>query len=491
MHDKHRQLINHIAGYLNAACILDAGGNFLDGNKRFNDEFNIDNDSKIIPTSLQNVLRNFYKEYICSECLLYNNIHLPNINYDTLSISPMVDEDRVEYAYIYQFISKENRNHNCAMNSILFNSKLLFQLIDILPINIYWLNTEGVLLGCNEAQALALGEEKPKKITGKKLTDLVPKYIADNLDINNKFVMKQKKILKFEETVYSLNKKFYYNSTKAPIYLNNEVVGIIGFSIDVTENKNLQKIQSEDAKKIESASIMKNEFIRNIKHDLRTPLSGIIGYAESISQVIAPEHREKIDILIASCGELVNLINMILELSNIAENPDETITIRFSMPTLIEDIRSLYAPACVNKNITLLKKIDPKLKEFYIGDARQIKQVLIDIMSNAINFTDTGEISLSVYLQEKNAVSESLVVFVIKDTGIGMTNEQLANAFNYFQRFNPSYHGKYPGLGLGLWRAKKIIEQLHGEINIISVPNTGTTVQFVLPLTESLLNVTE
>lgn len=490
MNNTYTQLINHIDNYFHAACVLDAGGNFLAGNKRFNNELHI-NDDDMALASIKDVLHTIYKEYLCSDYLLFNNIHIPHSDYDTLSISPMVDENNMEYAYIYQFIPKENHSHNCTMNSLLFNSKLLFQLVDILPINIYWLNTDGILLGCNKAQALVLGQQKPKKVIGKKLADLVPKYIAEALEINNKFVIEQKKILKFEETVYSLNNKFYYESTKAPVYLNNEVVGIIGFSIDVTETKNLKKTQSDNAKKIESASIMKNEFIRNIKHDLRTPLSGIIGYAESISQIIAPEHREKVNILTASCRELINLINMILESSNIAENPTETVTTRFSMPALIEDIKNLYAPACMNKNINLLNTIDPTLKKFYIGDVRQIKQVLIDIVSNAVNFTDTGEISLSVYLQEKNATSESLIVFVIKDTGVGMTSEQLESAFNYFQRFNPSYHGKYPGLGLGLWRAKKIIEQLHGEINIVSVPNTGTTVQFILPLTESLLNVTE
>ena len=168
-----------------------------------------------------------------------------------------------------------------------------------------------------------------------------------------------------------------------------------------------------------------------------------------------PEYNERIDILTSSCREINNLINNILEVTSINEHANEIKTQRFSLRTLIQEVQNLYASACAHKNIFFSSSIDEQLSEFYLGDTLKMKEVLMDILSNAVNFTHEGEISLTVHVDKEHTLPPHPIIFTIRDTGIGMTSEQQEIAFNYFQRLSPSYHGKYPGLGLGLWRVKK------------------------------------
>lgn len=378
-------------------------------------------------------------------------------------------------------LSKSDRSSN-----LLLSQQVLNQIIQVIPASVYWQDLSGIIRGCNRYQARSLGCESEDDVIGKGPFDFFPKNTALSLmrDIEN--ISKTKDSVVIEEKGYSPAGEMHALSTKVPLFdADSEVIGMIGVSIDTTDQKKYEAMLSQEKKKLESISTSKNEFIMNIRHDFRTPLSGIIGYAECLRDVVPIEHRDRVDTLVESSRELVVLINNVIDVATIMSGEYEKSSVRFSVHDLLSGLKSLYAPLCANKGLSFVWDLDESLPECLWGDARRIKQIMIDLISNAVNFTHVGGVSISVQLQ-KQYDRDLMVVFRVQDTGIGMSKAQQDVVFQYFKRLTASYEGVYPGLGLGLWRVKRFVEDLKGEMGLESVLDEGTSVQFIVPLRESL-----
>lgn len=342
------------------------------------------------------------------------------------------------------------------------------------PGHIYWKDIKGVYQGSNDAQAIFLGFKNGKDLIGKTDFDLPWKDQAIHLQQIDNQVMKTQKEYCVEEIVSSQKKvKTTFLSRKIPLYdLNtNKVIGIIGTSIDITESK--------------QAELAKQQFIMNMAHDLRTPLSGIIGLSNIQSKegtnAVDRQHSQWIE----GAGEqLLELLNSVLEVTA-AEYQIESIakdTIYFQQ--FAEELQALMFPALVAKELDFKVKLDAHLP-LIITDRIKLKRLVLNLLANAIKFTKKGKVGLEIKLLsiEKN---KAKVEILVTDTGIGIAEDKLDKIFDRFYRAHPSYEAQYTGYGIGLFLVKKTVKLLNGQIKVSSEEGKGScfTAIFSFPLAE-------
>jgi signal transduction histidine kinase len=232
----------------------------------------------------------------------------------------------------------------------------------------------------------------------------------------------------------------------------------------------------------EEATKAKSSFLANMSHEIRTPLNGIIGMAELILMDELPDlQRERLIDLKSSSESLLEIINEILDISKIEADKLELENINFSLRKMIEKSVRLLAIKAFDKRVEMVCRIDPSLPDYFLGDPLRIRQILINLLGNAIKFTHTGYVG--VFVEHVGTVSNNLAIkFSIKDTGIGIEEDRVQMIFqSYFQEEN-STSRNYGGTGLGLTISKKLVEMMGGEIGVISKKGEGSEFFFNLVL---------
>ncbi len=242
------------------------------------------------------------------------------------------------------------------------------------------------------------------------------------------------------------------------------------------KNKQLEKIIQE----AEESSRLKNEFIANISHEMRTPLNAIVGFSEMLNKGIvgptSPKYNEFLNDITDSAMHLVMFINDVLDLAKIEANKIEFHPEKTNLVQLSESVKKIFYKNIVDKNITFKINIDPALDEIII-DPIKLKQVFYNYISNALKFTPkNGRVTVTIsQFRKKNFRLE------IKDSGVGIRQEDLKKLFVKFQQLDVSSKKKYQGTGLGLALTKQIVEAQGGQVGVKSVPGKGSTFFAILP----------
>jgi signal transduction histidine kinase/CheY-like chemotaxis protein len=255
-------------------------------------------------------------------------------------------------------------------------------------------------------------------------------------------------------------------------------------SILAIQNARLFREIEDKSSQLEDANRYKSEFVANMSHELRTPLNAIIGYSEMLEEEAADlDQKSFIPDLqkINGAGKhLMSLINNVLDLSKIEAGKMELYLERFPVSPMLEDLASTMTPL-VEKNRNRLEIHCPAEMETMFADARRVRQVLLNLLSNACKFTEDGVISLEA---EKLG---GLVCFRVRDTGIGMTREQIDRLFQAFMQADASVTRKYGGTGLGLVISKRFCQMMGGDLTVQSEHGKGSTFLVTLPeeVTES------
>jgi signal transduction histidine kinase/CheY-like chemotaxis protein len=254
----------------------------------------------------------------------------------------------------------------------------------------------------------------------------------------------------------------------------------------VKQSEELRSSQTElsAAKDLaESATFAKSNFLANMSHEIRTPLNGIIGTVELLSRSdLLPEQKELLQILQSSGNLLINIISDILDLSKIEADKLVLHPTVFNLRECIKTVVSICKPGAenANKNITLNYILDNKLADFVRADESRLQQVLVNLIGNAIKFTDVGYVAIKVYAtSNKDGVQQ--VTFHISDSGIGISDEALGQLFKPFTQVNTTALRKYGGTGLGLSICKKLIDMMEGTIWVKSKINEGSVFSFSIP----------
>ncbi|WP_136248225.1 ATP-binding protein [Halomonas borealis] len=235
------------------------------------------------------------------------------------------------------------------------------------------------------------------------------------------------------------------------------------------------------ARRAESASQAKSEFLATVSHEIRTPLNGVIGMSDLLVEQSLPERaRHYADTIHESAGRLMELINDILDFSKIEAGRLELEHGPLALDELVEGVVSLFQPHIEARGLRIERVFDPALPEHVMGDAGRLRQVLLNLLSNAVKFTDEGTVRVEV-----SRSAEGWLGIEVSDTGCGITADQQARLFEPFRQGDPGTARRFGGSGLGLAISKRLVEALGGEIGIDSQPGEGSRCWFRLPLIEA------
>lgn len=242
----------------------------------------------------------------------------------------------------------------------------------------------------------------------------------------------------------------------------------------------LERRVGERTRELNTALSARSEFLAVMSHEIRTPLNGIIGTVDMLRDtVMNEEQRRHLHVIERSGATLLNLINGVLDYSRLDAGKMPIEQSAFDLPALIDECVSLFEQrARLNAN-QLWRELSPELGTYCLGDPVRLRQILMNLISNAVKFTDNGTVTVAVRREAANA---DYVVFEIRDTGIGIRGEQLPRLFEHFHQGDPSTRRRYSGAGLGLAICRQLVEIMGGEIGVGSDPEQGSRFWFRLPL---------
>lgn len=338
-----------------------------------------------------------------------------------------------------------------------------------------------MLLGCNEQQAKSIGIDRPADLIGKSLWEIGEMLgwdigLVEELRRNDLEVMRTGKTINVEEKMASSDGKLRtFLSKKAPLKdEEGNCIGMLGLAFDITERKEIENKLVEAKLQAEKINRAKSDFIANISHDLRTPLHTVLGTAELLKlKPHLPEQEEHIDAVIQSGETLLKLVENILNFSKLEQGEITLNNEPFNLKALIEDAVTTLGKQACEKSIEIFVNYSELIPRTVSSDVDAIRRILINLLGNAIKFTDEGQIVIAVEPVKIN--NEDLILnLIVKDTGIGIPKSELKLIFDRFYRVDPSYKGKYKGTGLGLAITKKLIDNLKGHITVESEPGVGT-----------------
>jgi two-component system sensor histidine kinase BarA len=245
------------------------------------------------------------------------------------------------------------------------------------------------------------------------------------------------------------------------------------------EQFEIQNVELDIAKrKAQEANKVKSEFLANMSHELRTPLNGVIGFTRQVLKTpLTITQRDYLQTIERSSANLLAIINDILDFSKLDAGKMVIENIPFSMRETVEETLTLLAPTSHKKNIELSLRVNPQLPDALIGDAMRIKQVLINLTSNAMKFTDKGSVDIDVD-SERIENNIAILKVTIKDTGIGMSHEQQKTIFEAFGQADKSVTRLYGGTGLGLVISQRLVTEMNGNMGFSTEQGQGSTFWF-------------
>ena len=346
--------------------------------------------------------------------------------------------------------------------------------------NLYWKDKTGRYLGANQAFISLAGLKHFDDIIGKTDRELFYSVMS-----NEKLILLEetdRRILSSgigenlkEEGIDENGKPAFYMTSKIPLRNDKgEITGLMGTSLDIT--KEMQ------------ADIARSEFLANMRHDIRTPLSGIVGFSELLkSESNEPRIKEYADNLIASSHALLDLMDEVLEAVRVSSGEIPMLKRKFNLTQTMEQVIALYQARAHEKKLSLSISLDKILPHFVIGDKIRLHRIALELIGNALNFTDTGHVSVKVDLAKKDN-RELVIKLTVTDSGMGIPKEKQQEIYLQFKRLTPSYQGIYKGAGLGLYVVKQFIDELGGEIYVESEPRIGTVFTCLIPMQAPLLD---
>ncbi|NTZ52944.1 ATP-binding protein [Citrobacter gillenii] len=399
---------------------------------------------------------------------------------------PLLDDNGNPYAIciIASDITQRRTIEKLLKESEAYN-KVLFQESHT-PIVVITPET-GQIVDCNPAAVNIYGYTLRDELLGKTTLDVSAPFQYAEVDTWTAAMNEQAIALKkgnniFEWQLRRPNGEFWDASVHLTTIIHNGEPLLLGTVTDITIRKQAELAILQAKAAAENATKLKSNFLATMSHEIRTPLNAILGNLELLEySSLTLLQRDRLHTVTTSSRSLLNIINDILDLSKVESDQLILENTAFDIIHMFEEIAQMFVPLASKKEITLNLIISAEIEQYYCGDPTRIRQIVNNLVSNAIKFTESGTVSLSLEL-ENDALSGSMIFIRICDTGIGIHESIQQDLFQAFMQADSSITRRFGGSGLGLTLCKRLTELMQGEITLESKPGVGSIFSVKLPV---------
>lgn len=395
----------------------------------------------------------------------------------------------LDNAQLYTSVQQELAARRQVEEALRKSEAITRALLNAMPDMMFRISRDGTCLDVKPAKDFNL-LLPPREIPGKKLPDLLPTEVAQQAlyDVEQALQTGETQIFEFQ---FSKGDRTHDLEARVVTIGKDEVLMIMR---DITDRKGLERDLIAAREAALQAAQAKSEFLASMSHEIRTPMSSVIGTTGLLLKTpLTLEQREYVETIRISGEMLLSVINDILDLSKIESGKLELEEQPFELRTCIEDIFDLFTSRALEKKIELLYFVDPQVPPAIMGDITRLKQILVNLIGNAIKFTDKGEVYVEVRSQELKTDSGSgpppapnssapplELLFSIKDTGVGIPADKMDRLFKSFSQVDTSTTRKYGGTGLGLAICSKLVQLMGGKMWVESIEGKGSTFFFTV-----------
>jgi PAS domain S-box-containing protein len=360
---------------------------------------------------------------------------------------------------------------------------LVEELIEAIPLPVYLKDSVGRYVRLNRAFELFFHINR-EALIGRTLNDLLPPEDARLHAEKDAELFASKGMQSYEASVHSRDGVIHDTLYRKAALTRRDgsVSGLLGVIVDITERKRaeIEVLRAKEA--AEAASRAKSDFLANMSHEIRTPMNGVIGMTDlALETALTTEQREYLTIAKSSAESLLTIINDILDFSKIEAGKLVVEDISFDLYRLITEVLKPLALRAHEKGLELLSEVLHDVPRYVLGDPSRIRQVLVNLIGNAIKFTSHGEIALRTELLQLQD-GHAIIHFAVRDTGIGIAPEKQELIFDAFSQEDTSTTRKYGGTGLGLSICRRLVELMGGRIWLHSQTGAGSTFHFSVQL---------
>ncbi len=381
-------------------------------------------------------------------------------------------------------VSQEQRALDAAERS----ERRMRGIMNQIPVTVSYIDAQGHYRYINHAQEVWLAKREDEVI-GKHVRDVVGPELWASIEPHLSAALAGQSIPLERQRMDRTGNPVWHSGRHVPdVNDEGDVVGVYTVFFDTTQRALAEQAlrHSEQELRVakaaaERASKAKSEFLANMSHEIRTPMNGVLGLTELLLDTpLNAQQRPFLETVRSSGETLLSIINDILDFSKIEAGKLEIEALDFDLYQAVEDVVQLMAPRAHAKKLELACRIDDRLPAAMRGDPYRLRQVLSNLLANAVKFTESGEVVVDVGMNDAGCLH-----IRVRDTGIGISDEATKRLFAPFAQADGSTTRRFGGTGLGLAISRHLVELMHGEIGVESVPSQGSTFWFTLPLEQA------